>query len=187
MDVAGSRDPGGGPGPPRDPSDPTPPAPPRAPRPGDPFATAAGPVRPTRAPRRRRKGRTFFLILLVTGGVLAVGTILVFFTFRNMTVGFYHDVVVPRGIPEALPPGYPREDAVRLVKTLDTFFARADKGEIGDEQVIEVIAKIESSMADRRITPEEAEALIATAERAGAAGAAGAAPPAPGAGAGGEG
>jgi hypothetical protein len=178
VDVAGSREPGGDPGPPKDLPNPLPP--PRTPRPGDPFATASGPVRPTRPPRKRRKGRIFFLILLVTGGVLAVGTILVFFAFRNMTVEFYHDVVVPRGIPEALPPDYPREDAVRLVKTLDTFFARADKGEIGDDQVIEVIAKIETSMADRRITPEEARELIATAERAGAAG------PAPGGGPGGE-
>lgn len=155
--------------------------PPRAPRPGDPFAGARHPAGAApKAPRRRRKGRIFFLILLVTGGVLTLGTFLAFFTFRNMTVGFYHDVVVPRGIPEALPPDYPRAEAVKLVQALDTFFARADKGEIGDDRVIEVIAQIESAMADRRITPEEARALVATAERAGspgAAGGAGAAPP----------
>jgi hypothetical protein len=174
---------GGPPGPSAEPPEPTHPAdspgpPPRAPRPGDPFAGAQTRAAAPRAPRRRRKGRTFFLFLLITGGVLTVGTFLVLFTFRNMTVGFYHDVVVPRGIPEALPPDYPRADAVKLVKALDTFFARADKGEIGDDRVIEVISKIESAMADRRITPEEARELIATAERAGRPEAAVSAPPA---------
>jgi hypothetical protein len=172
----GLNGPGDAPEPPGKPAEPPDPVT-RAPRAGDPFAGAQGRAPAPKAPRRRRKGRTFFLVLLVTGGVLTVGTFLVFFTFRNMTVGFYHDVVVPRGIPEALPPDYPREDAVKLVKALDTFFARADKGEIGDDQVIEVIAKIESAMADRRITPEEARELIATAERAERPGAAESAPP----------
>jgi hypothetical protein len=163
---------------PREAPEPEPAPPPRVPRPGDPFATAAG-AAAARAtpPRRRRKGRTFFMFLLVTGGVLTVGTFIVVFTFRNMTVRFYHDVVVPRGIPEALPPDYPRADAVRLVKTLDDFFARADKGKIADQGVIDVIAAIESAMADRRITPEEAEDLIAAADRAGRM-APGATPPA---------
>jgi len=151
------------------PGDAPPPQPPRAPRPGDPFATAAGPAPAPNPKRKRRKGRTFFIFLLVTGGVLAVGTLLVFLTFRNMTVGFYHDVVVPRGIPEALPPGYPKADAVRLVTALDDFFARADEGAFDDDRVIEVIEAIETAMADRLITPEEAEGLIATAHRAGAA------------------
>ena len=53
-----------------------------------------------------------------------------------------------------------REDAVRLIKSLDAFFARADKGQEGDERVIEIISGIEAAMADRRITPEEAEGLI---------------------------
>lgn len=132
----------------------------RVPRPGDPFAKAqaAGPAPRPRRPRK--KGRIFFMTLLVIGGALVLATTILFFTFRGMTVDFYRDVVLPRGIPESLPPDYPREDAVRLLKSLDAFFARADQGRESDERVIEVISEIEAAMADRRITPEEAEGLI---------------------------
>lgn len=170
-----------------------PPRTPRVPRPGDPFARAAAPAAPARPPRKHRRGRRFFLFLLTTGAVLTVGTfVLVYYfgkmPFHHMTIEFYHDVVVPRGVPEALPPDYPKADAVRLVKALDGFFARADKGEFSDDAVIAVIARIEKAMADKRITPEEAEDLIATAHRAEREGAVPSVPgTAPGTGPGGEG
>jgi len=178
-----------GPGDPPDPDRPAPSPRPRVPRPGDPFARAAGPAghaTSARPPRKHRRGRRFFLFLLTTGAVLTVGTFVLVYYFGNMpfhhmTIEFYHDVVVPRGIPEALPPDYPKADAVRLVKALDDFFARADQGGIGDDAVIAVIARIEKAMADKRITPEEAEDLIATAHRAEREGAVPSVPgPAPG-------
>lgn len=142
----------------------------RVPRPGDPFAKGQSPIPAPRPRRRRKKGRFFFLGLLVVGGLMVLVTTAVFFHPRQLTVDFYRNVVVPRGIPESLPPDYPREDAVRLLKTLDAFFARADKGQESDERVVEVISGIEAAMADRRITPEEAEGLIAKASPRGEGG-----------------
>lgn len=135
---------------------------PRPPRPGDPFARQQGPPTPTRPvrPKRRKKGRNFFLILLLTGAVLAGGSLIFFYNFKGMAVHFYEDVVVPRGIPEALPPGYPRADAERLVNALSAFFERADQGLADDDRVLAVISAIENAMADQHITPEEAAGLI---------------------------
>jgi hypothetical protein len=125
---------------------------PREPRPGD-------PERPAR-PKRRKKGRNFFLILLLTGAVLGGGSLIFFYNFKGMAVHFYRDVVVPRGIPEALPPDYPKADAERLVAALSAFFQRADQGRATDDQVLAVISAIENAMADQKVTPEEAAGLI---------------------------
>jgi hypothetical protein len=152
--------------------------PPRVPRPGDPFARGGPAPAAPAPPKRRKKGRNFFLVLLLTGGVLAIGSLIFFYNFKGMAVHFYEDVVVPRGIPEALPPGYPRADAERLVRTLSDFFKRADAGAVSDDRVLQVISAIESAMADQAITPEEAEGLIRAASPASPA-----ATPAPGGGA----
>jgi hypothetical protein len=142
----------------------------RTPRPGDPFAgPAADPARPA-VRKKARKGRNFFLFLLLTGGVLAGASLVVFVNFKGMTVRFYADVVVPRGIPDALPPDYPRADAEKLVRTLHDFFERADAGRVTDDQVLAVISAIEAAMKDERITPEEARGLIEMARAAGAKG-----------------
>lgn len=150
----------------RDAPAPRPPHPPREPRPGDPFGRpqAPAPERPAR-PKRRKRGRNFFLILLLTGAVLAGGSLVLFYNFKGMAVHFYRDVVVPRGIPEALPPGYPKADAERLVNALTAFFQRADAGQASDDQVLAVISAIEKAMADERVTPEEADELIRVAGR----------------------
>jgi hypothetical protein len=137
----------------------TPPPPPRPPRPGDPFARPARP-RPTGPARKRRRGRNFFLFLLVSAGLVALASMVLFMGGRGMIIGFYEDVVVPRGVPEALPPDYPREDAERLVKGLHAYFVRADEGEVSDDDVIRVISAIENAMKDEHITPEEAAALL---------------------------
>lgn len=135
----------------------------REPRPGDPFATPRPAPAPSRPRKKRRKGRTFFLILLVAGGVLGLGSLILFLKGRGMIVEFYEEVVVPRGIPDALPPDYPRADAEHLVRTLHGFFARADAGEASDDAVLAMITAIEEAMRDDRITPEEARGLLALA------------------------
>jgi hypothetical protein len=96
----------------------------------------------------------------VSAGVVALASMVLFMRGRGMIISFYEDVVIPRGIPEALPPGYPREDAERLVQGLHAYFARAHEGEVSDDEVIRAISAIEDAMKDEHITPEEAAALL---------------------------
>ncbi|MDH4229029.1 MAG: hypothetical protein OEW11_04670 [Nitrospirota bacterium] len=131
--------------------------PPRPPRPGDPFATLgehaqAGPT-PPRVPRK--KGRTFFLVLLFTGAALALASLILFFTGRSLLVGFYRDYTVQRSIPEALAADVQLDDARHLIHTLDTFFARADRRELPDPLVLDMIQRIDAVLSDRVITRAE--------------------------------
>lgn len=143
---------------------------PRPPRPDDPFGRPATGATPQRPAKKRRRGRTFFLFLLISGGVVALASMVLFISGRGIIIGFYEDVVIPRGIPEALGPGYPREDAEQLVRGLHAYFTRAHDGEVSDDDVIRVISAIEAAMADERITPEEAAGLLDLTRRPGAGG-----------------
>lgn len=136
----------------------------RTPRAGDPFSGPPTRAEESPAPKpRRKKGRTFFLVLLSVGGVLVLASLILVFTGRDMLLEFYQDFVIPRGIPEALPPDYPVDQARELIATLNAYFEQVGKGPEADRVVLEMISRIETVMADKRITPEEAETLLAAA------------------------
>ncbi|MDH5527447.1 MAG: hypothetical protein OEY97_09095 [Nitrospirota bacterium] len=142
---------------------------PRVPRPGDPFAgTGSAPpmdaVPDTEPKKKRKKGRTFFLVLLFTGAALVLGSLLLMLTGRNLIVNFYKDYSVQRGIPEALAADVPVAEARALIQTLDAFFDAAGKRQLPDEQVLEMIHAIEEAQADRVITRDEAAELARRAQ-----------------------
>ncbi len=142
----------------------------RTPRAGDPFS--GPPNRPTEAPApkpKRKKGRIFFLVLLTVGGVLVLISLILALSGRDMLIDFYQDFVIPRGIPEALPPDYPVDQARELIATLHAYFAQVGDGPAANQTALEMMAKIETAMTDKRITPAEAEALL-NAARAGISG-----------------
>lgn len=139
----------------------------RTPRAGDPFS--GPPNRATEAPApkpKRKKGRIFFLVLLTVGGVLVLISLILALSGRDMLIDFYQDFVIPRGIPEALPPDYPVDQARELIATLSAYFEQVGDGPEADRVALEMISRIEAAMADKLITPEEAETLL-TAARAG--------------------
>ncbi|MBI5137822.1 MAG: hypothetical protein HZA24_10895 [Nitrospirae bacterium] len=137
---------------------------PRAPRPGDPFAGGAAPAAPAPHPKvRRKKGRRFFITLLLVSGMIVVATLMFFTNSKNIITDFYREVVVPRSLPEALPPDYPVERARELVRTLHAFFGDVDEGIIGDEAALEMMGHIEAALADRALTEQEADDLLAAA------------------------
>lgn len=140
----------------------------RTPRAGDPFAEPTPKtVRESRPAKvKRKKGRNFFLALLAVGGALVLASLILVFSGRDMLLDFYRDFVIPRGIPEALPPDYPVDRARELIATLDAYFSQVGEGPGADREALEMMSRIETALADKRITPEEAEALL-TAARAG--------------------
>jgi len=149
-------------------SEPTPT--PRQPRPGDPFA---GP-RPVEAqvetdgkkkPKvKRKKGRRFFLILLMVSGMLMLATFMFFANSKSIITDFYAEVVIPRSIPEGLPAGYPIEKARQVVETLQDYFALVDDGQIDDETALEMMSQIETVLQDRIVTDAEVEQLLTAAK-----------------------
>ncbi len=142
---------------------------PRPPREGDPFANPHGTVtlaeamadKPAKKVRRKR-GYKFFLSLLAISGVIMLATLMFFANIKTHITDFYQEIVVPRGIPEALPPDYPIEKAKHLVQTLHAFFGDANDGLYTDEQTLTMMGKVEEVLADRIITEQEAQALLDT-------------------------
>jgi hypothetical protein len=140
---------------------------PRQPKPGDPFANPNQPgahIEDPSAPKRKvkvKKGRRFFLLLLLFSGMLAVATIMFFANSKSIITDFYAEVVVPRSIPEALPAGYPVEKARMLVDGLRGYFSDAQERGIADETVLLMMERIETALQDRIVTDEEVDALMA--------------------------
>ncbi|MFQ5508031.1 MAG: hypothetical protein ACE5FN_01700 [Leptospirillia bacterium] len=137
-------------------------------RSGDPFANPT-PMPDADAlserPKKRKKGRTFFLFLLFTGGALVIASFVMFFSGKGIIVDFYKDVVVPRGIPEALAPDFPEEKAKHLLRTLSGYFDAAADGDVTDDMAIEMMSRIETALSDQLLTEAEADDLLALAAK----------------------
>ena len=140
------------------------PSPPRNPRPGDPFARPGqAPVADAPKKPKRKKGRTFFLGLLFISGFMVAVFFIIAVSGKDIIVDFYRDVVVPRGIPEALAPEVSDARARELVQTLHAYFDALEGDQATDELTLEMMSRIESAMGDEVVTLEETEMLLESA------------------------
>ena len=146
---------------------------PRQPKPGDPFANANMPGAQVENPSaskpkvKVKKGRRFFLLLLLFSGMLAVATIMFFANSKSIITDFYAEVVIPRSIPEALPAGYPVEKARTLVEGLRDYFEQAKDRGIADETILLMMEKVETTLQDRIVTDDEVNTLMLAIETLG--------------------
>jgi len=135
-----------------------------SPRPGDPFANHISQPQQPAKKVKRKKGRTFFIVLLLIGGALMIATFILATQGKEIMVDFYKDVVIARGIPEALPPGYPVDKARALLRALDDFMDQVGTPAVTDDAALELMAQIEAAMADRVVIDEEVDALLGATE-----------------------
>ncbi len=135
--------------------------PPRTPRPGDPFGqpglTGAAPAR-TKV--QKKKGRRFFIGLLVVGTLMTIASLLFTSGGRQVTVWEFEQVVIPRSIPEALPLDYPDEQARTLIRALKAYFKLAGTDAVTDDQLALMMNRISIGLSDHVLSIEELDMLL---------------------------
>jgi len=117
--------------------------------------TTARPAAPS------RKGRGFFLTLIIVSGLLILGLAFLFFKGKDFFIFTWQKFVIEKAVVRALPPEYTLEQVEDIRLALLAFYDAGKRHEVSDEALYGLSQGIQSFLADQRITPAEAEALMA--------------------------
>ncbi len=126
------------------------------------------------APRPRtatRKGRGFFLTLIIGSGVVILALALLFFKGKDFFIFTWQKFVIEKAVVRALPPDYTLEEVERLRLALLAFYDAGKRHEVSDEALYGMSQGIKQILADERVTRQEAEALLAFVQEHGPKGA----------------
>jgi hypothetical protein len=116
------------------------------------------------APRPRtqaRKGRGFFLTLIIGSGVVILALAFLFFMGKDFFIFPWQKFVIEKAVVRALPPDYTLEEVERLRLALLAFYDAGKRHEVSDEALYGLSQGIKEILADERVTRQEAEALLA--------------------------
>lgn len=109
---------------------------------------------------KRKEGRGFFAILLTFAVFAAIAWWAFSFRGKETTILLFERQIVPRVLPASLPPDYPPAQARQVVATMAAFFGAARRGELSDEAIVAVSRRLQESLADERLTPDEVQGLL---------------------------
>jgi hypothetical protein len=114
----------------------------------------------TAARPRARKGRGFFLTLIIGSGVVILALALLFFMGKRFFIFTWQKFVIEKAVVRALPPEYTLEEAERVRMALLAFYDAGARHEVSDEALYGLSQGIKDILADGRITKAEAEAMM---------------------------
>lgn len=109
---------------------------------------------------RPRKGRGFFLALIIGSGVVILALALLFFMGKTFFIFTWQKFVIEKAVVRALPPEYTLEEAERIRVALLAFYDAGARREVSDEALYGLSQGIKEILADGRITKAEAEAMM---------------------------
>jgi hypothetical protein len=109
---------------------------------------------------RPRKGRGFFLALIIGSGVVILALALLFFMGKRFFIFTWQKFVIEKAVVRALPPEYTLEEAERVRMALLAFYDAGARREVSDEALYGLSQGIKEILADGRITKAEAEAMM---------------------------
>ena len=110
---------------------------------------------------RPRKGRGFFLALIIGSGAVILALALLFFMGKRFFIFTWQKFVIEKAVVRALPPEYTLEEAERVRMALLAFYDAGARHEVSDEALYGMSQGIKEILADGRITTAEAEAMMA--------------------------
>lgn len=115
----------------------------------------------TSAPlKRERKGRGFFLTLIIVSGILILGLAFLFFQGKNFFIFTWQKFVIEKALVRGLPPEYTVEQVEQIRQSLINFYDAARRHEVSDEALYGLSQGIQNILADQIVTKPEAEALM---------------------------
>ena len=109
---------------------------------------------------RPRKGRGFFLALIIGSGAVILALALLFFMGKRFFIFTWQKFVIEKAVVRALPPEYTLEEAERVRMALLAFYDAGARHEVSDEALYGLSQGIKEILADGRITTAEAEAMM---------------------------
>lgn len=107
-----------------------------------------------------RKGRGFFLTLIIVSGIVILGLAFVYFKGKDFFIFTWQKFVIEKALVRALPPDYTVEQVEDIRRSLINFYAAAGRHEIPDEALYGLSQGIKAILADQVVTKQEAEALM---------------------------
>ena len=108
-----------------------------------------------------RKGRGFFLTLIIVSGILILGLAFLFFMGKDFFIFTWQKFVIEKALVRALPPEYTVEEVEHIRRSLIEFYNAGRRHEISDEALYGLSQGIQTILADQVVTKPEAEALMA--------------------------
>jgi hypothetical protein len=108
-----------------------------------------------------RKGRGFFLTLIIVSGIVIVGLAILFFKGKDFFIFTWQKFVIEKALVRALPPEYTVEEVEGIRRALIDFYDAGGRHEISDEALYGMSQGIKTILADQVVTKQEAEALMA--------------------------
>jgi hypothetical protein len=128
------------------------------------MTVAAESVRPSTT---ERKGKGFFLTLIIGSGVVILALAFLFFQGKEFFIFTWQKFVIEKAVVRALPPDYSVEEVERIRQDLLAFYEAGKRRQVSDEALYGLSQGIQDILgrADQRIprymTKQEAEALVA--------------------------
>ncbi len=113
-----------------------------------------------RAKPGARKGRGFFLTLIIVSGILILGLAFLFFQGKNFFIFTWQKFVIEKALIRGLPPDYTVEQVEHIRQSLIGFYDAARRHEVSDEALYGLSQGIQNILADQLVTKSEAEALM---------------------------
>lgn len=115
------------------------------------------------APRPKadeRKGKGFFLTLIIVSGIVILGLAFVFFKGKDFFIFTWQKFVIEKAVVRALPPEYTLEEVERIRVALLDFYDAGKRHEVSDEALYGLSQGIKVILADQVVTRQEAEAMM---------------------------
>jgi hypothetical protein len=110
---------------------------------------------------RERKGRGFFLTLIIVSGIVILGLAFLFFQGKNFFIFTWQKFVIEKALVRGLPLDYTVEEVEHIRKSLIDFYDAGRRQEVSDEALYGLSQGIQNILADQVVTKPEAEALMA--------------------------
>lgn len=108
-----------------------------------------------------RKGRGFFLTLIIVSGIAILGLAVLFFKGKDFFIFTWQKFVIEKALVRALPPEYTVEEVEHIRRSLIEFYNAGRRHKISDEALYGLSQGIQNILADQVVTKPEAEALMA--------------------------
>jgi hypothetical protein len=112
------------------------------------------------AKSRERKGRGFFLTLIIVSGIVILGLAFLFFQGKNFFIFTWQKFVIEKALVRGLPLEYTVEEVEHVRQSLINFYDAARRHEVSDEALYGLSQGIQNILADQIVTKPEAEALM---------------------------
>ncbi|MFQ5455904.1 MAG: hypothetical protein ACE5EA_06845 [Nitrospirota bacterium] len=106
--------------------------------------------------RAKKKGRRFFLFLLIIAGLMVFTFELYSFKMKDITIFLIQRFMIDDTFVKILSENYSQEEVKRIRNKAYHFYEMAKKGEkVNDDTLIDVSERLQEIIADKKVTDEE--------------------------------